>query len=356
MSAVRYMAIRAAFEALWLSQLPVLIRGLSRAKGVIFTLHRVVPERPADFAPNAILQITPDFLDSAIMRVRELGLETVSMDEAINRIRQPRRTRPFAVFSFDDAYRDNLQYALPILRRRNCPFVLYVPTGLVDGTGEVWWQALEDIVAAQDALSISEDGTMHYLDTKTIAQKQKTFATLYRRMRTLPEPERIDFIQDLAQHYGLDLKAHCRNLIMDWKELKTFAAEPLCTIGNHTVRHCELSKLDPDQVRSEMAEAGAILKVQLGETPKHFSYPIGSMLAAGPREYGIAKDLGFASAVTTRPGGVYHAHEKALIALPRISLNGLFQSRRFLDVFATGAIFSTLAGGAKRQIAASKLT
>ena len=53
------------------------------------------------------------------------------------------------VFTFDDAYRDNLRYALPILRHHECPFTLYVPTALVDGVGEVWWQALEDIVAAQ---------------------------------------------------------------------------------------------------------------------------------------------------------------------------------------------------------------
>src|SRR5690606_14418911 len=113
-------------------------------RGVIFTLHRVLPDTPADFSPNAILQVRPDFLEAAIRRVRALGLDIVDIDEAIRRIESDEPVRRFVVFTFDDAYRDNHRYALPILRRNQCPFTLYVPTALVDGVGEVWWQALED--------------------------------------------------------------------------------------------------------------------------------------------------------------------------------------------------------------------
>ena len=75
------------------------------------------------------------------------------------------------------------------------------------------------------------------------------------------------------------------------------------------------------------------------------SYPIGDPSAAGEREFKMAAELGFASAVTTRPGGLYAADRRRLTALPRISLNGLFQERRFIDVFSTGAIFSRLKTG-----------
>src|SRR5690606_29842913 len=69
---MKYAAIRAAFELLWLSRLPALSRALSRSRGVIFTLHRILPEDPPAFSPNAILQIRPDFLDYVIERVRDL--------------------------------------------------------------------------------------------------------------------------------------------------------------------------------------------------------------------------------------------------------------------------------------------
>jgi hypothetical protein len=49
--------------------------------------------------------------------------------------------------------------------------------------------------------------------------------------------------------------------------------------------------------------------------------------------------------VTTIPGGLYRRHRDSLHALPRISLNGLFQARRYVDVFATPAVFSRMGRG-----------
>jgi len=344
MVSVRYAAIRGMFELLWASHLPALIRRLSTSRGVIFTLHRVLPEPPADFSPNAILQVRPEFLEFTIQRVRELGLDIVDLDEAIRRIEAPERTRPFVVFTFDDAYRDNLRYALPILRRTQCPFTLYAPTALVDGVGEIWWQALEDIIARQDAVAVTYLGETDYLPTKTLAEKLEAYDDLYARMRAMPEPDRVQLIRALAGQYGIDLDQHCRDLIMDWAELKTFAGEQLCTIGAHTVRHYELAKLPAAEARSEIEQSVRIIKAQFGMAPIHLSYPIGGRVSAGPREFELARELGLRSAVTTRPGGLYHRHKDSLHALPRVSLNGLFQARRYVDVFATGAIFSRMPG------------
>lgn len=333
------------FEALWLSRLPAVIRRNSKCKGVIFTLHRVLPDDPADFSPNAILQVKPDFLDFTIKRIRELGLDIVDLGEALRRVESDAPEKPFAVFTFDDAYRDNLRYALPILRRNQCPFTLYVPTALVDGVGEIWWQALEDIIAAQNAVALTYAGETDYIPTATLTEKNEAFDNIYMRMRTMPEADRVELIRALASQYGFDLEAQCRELIMDWSELKTFAAEQLCTLGAHTVHHYELAKLAPADARNEIEQSIRVMKAQFGAAPIHLSYPIGGTASAGPREFEIAKDLGLRSAVTTRPGGLYAKHRDSLHSLPRISLNGNFQSRRYVDVFATGAIFTLMPGG-----------
>ncbi len=345
MPGLKYLAYRAAFEVLWASQLAKIVRALSRSRGVIFTLHRVLPEPPADFSPNAILQVTPQFLDFVILRLRELGLELVSMDEAVRRIESPEAGAEFAVFTFDDAYRDNLLHALPILRRRKCPFTLYVPSGFVDGVGQVWWQALEDIIAQQDAIALADkNGELHYHDTKSLSQKQQLYSTLYTRMRAVPEQERVKFMAELGEQYGLPMQNHCRDLIMGWGELKTFVEEPLCTIGAHTVHHYELAKLDRAQARQEIEQCTGVLRAQFGIDVRHLSYPIGGRASAGPREFELAAELGMKTGVTTRAGGLYYRHKSTLMSLPRISLNGQFQKQRYVDVFATGALFSMLPG------------
>lgn len=340
--ALKYTAIRAMFEALWLSRLPHLVRTLSNSRGVIFTLHRVLPEPPAAFSPNAILQVRPDFLEYVIERVRDLGLDIVALNEALERLAAPVPGRKFIVLTFDDAYKDNLTYALPILQRQEAPFVLYVPTALVDGVGELWWQAVEDILARQEAIAVTVDGEVDYVDTITTAQKREAFNALYWQMRKMPETERVQLMRSFAASYGYDLERQCRELIMDWQQLRLFAGEPLCTIGAHTVHHYELAKLPLEQARNEMAQSADILMAQFGTRPEHFSYPLGGPLSAGQREFDLARELGFRSAVTTRPGGLYARHAQTPHALPRVSLNGYFQSPRYVDVFVTGSIFSAM--------------
>jgi peptidoglycan/xylan/chitin deacetylase (PgdA/CDA1 family) len=339
-ASLKYAVIRGAFEALALSGVPRLVRARSACRGVIFTLHRVLPEPPADFAPNAILQVTPAFLAHAIERVRELGLEIVPLDEAIARIRSDVPGKPFVVFTFDDAYRDNRLHALPVLRRLNCPFTLYVPTGLVEGRGEIWWQALEDIIAREPLLAVPAGAGAEHFVLGSRAQKQLAYDTLHWRMRKMPEHERVALIRSLAAACGYDLVAQCRELIMGWDELREVAADPLATIGAHTVHHYELAKLPAEEARREIAGSIEAITAALGRKPVHLSYPIGGLASSGPREFSLAAELGLTSAVTTRPGGLYAADRARLLSLPRISLNGLFQARRYIDVFATGAIFS----------------
>jgi len=54
---------------------------------------------------------------------------------------------------------------------------------------------------------------------------------------------------------------------------------------------------------------------------------------------GLARALGFATAVTTRPGMLFPEHADRLAALPRASVNGRWQSPEALEVLLSGAPF-----------------
>jgi peptidoglycan/xylan/chitin deacetylase (PgdA/CDA1 family) len=124
---------------------------------------------------------------------------------------------------------------------------------------------------------------------------------------------------------------------MDWSEIMDLAADPLCTIGAHTVNHLMLRKLPSDvTVRAEMEMSRAVLEAALGTRPQHLAYPEGDPTSAGPREFRIAAELGFKTAVTMRPGVLFKAHRDYLSALPRIAVNGEFQQQRYLKVLMSG--------------------
>lgn len=340
--ALKYTLIRAAFEALWLTSAPKLFDRVSDARGVIWTLHRVLPERPGAFAPNGILQVQPQFLAYCLERLADRKIPVVTLDEALERLGQPKAKAPFVVLTFDDGYKDNLVHALPVLEAANAPFTLYVPTAFPSGEGQLWWQAIEDIIDQATEIRFDGEAGPEELPTGSLKEKHTAFNRLYWLMRKMPETDRLALLKDFAATHHYDLKDQCRKLIMDWEEIGEVAKHPLATIGAHTVRHYELAKLPLEQARDEIEASAVELTLRLGNRPRHFSYPLGGPLSCGEREFDLVAQLGFASGVTTRPGGLYAHHSKTPTALPRVSLNGLFQQKRYADIFASGGLFSQL--------------
>ena len=127
---------------------------------------------------------------------------------------------------------------------------------------------------------------------------------------------------------------------MTWEQIAWLAGDPLVQIEAHSVTHSALARLSEAQVEVEMAESRRLIGEHTGYRPRHVAYPYGDPGSAGPREFALAERLGFVSAVTTRPGMLYPEHADHMTALPRVSLNGDYQSMRYLDLFLTGAPFA----------------
>lgn len=331
---------KTGLNGLYYSGAHMLMSPMTRGAGVIFTLHQVPKVMPAGFHPNRILEVTDSYLEAVILRVKEKGLDIVSLDEAHKRLTTPGKHKRFCVFTFDDGYRDNLLNAYPILERHQVPFTIYVPSAYPDGKGELWWLTLEEVVRKQDYLTVNLDGEQAFLDCRTEAEKYAAFEKIYWWLRGVSEDEQRAFVRELAALYKVDMAAQCRDLIMTWDEIRMLADDPLCTIGAHTVGHYAVARLSREKALVEMREGARILECALGKWPEHFSYPYGAPTAAGQRDFALARELGFKTAVTTRPGMLFKAHKDHLTALPRVSLNGDYQSIHYLDLFLSGAPFA----------------
>ncbi|CAN5242456.1 polysaccharide deacetylase family protein [soil metagenome] len=338
MPGISKIAIWAGLESLYFSGAHRLARNFVGGLGTILTFHHVRPALPDAFQPNRGIEITPAFLEEAVTGLRRADVEIVSIDEARERIVAGKSAKRFVVLTFDDGFRDNLEFAWPILKRHGVPFTMYVASSFADGTGVLWWVVLERAVARNDRIEVDLDGAERTFDCSTLQAKCESFSTLYWWLRARERQEDIDkVIAEIAFGYGIDTGKLCRELCMGWDELSTLAADPLVTIGSHTVSHPFLAKLSADAVRAEMAGANRRIAEKLGKEPQHFAYPVGDHGAAGPRDYAIASELGYRTAVTTEPGVLFARHGGQLSALPRISVNGEFQRLRYLDVLMSGA-------------------
>jgi peptidoglycan/xylan/chitin deacetylase (PgdA/CDA1 family) len=144
-------------------------------------------------------------------------------------------------------------------------------------------------------------------------------------------------ISALCARHGVDETTICRELCMSWDELKSFADDPLVTIGAHTITHCNLARQTEEIASHEMATSRARIEDALGRPVIHFAYPYGDKIAAGSREFALARSTGFKTAVTTRPGMIFPESADHLTALQRVSLNGNYQDARILPVLTSGA-------------------
>lgn len=346
---IRERIIASGFNVLNATGLHRLASTFTRGRGTILMFHHVRPWGGQDFAPNRLLEITPEFFEIVLQTVEDSGFDLVSLDEALGRLVHKGRAgdRPFAALTFDDGYRDNRDFALPIMRRYKAPFTLFVTTGFADRTGRLWWLELEEAIRALPRLRVELDGQGVELPAGTAEEKQASFRALYWMLRPGSEAQMLDVIGRLCVEAGVDTGALAARHCMDWDELRDYAADPLCTIGAHTLTHPMLAKHDESFARREMANSKAIIERELGREVQHFAYPVGDPGSAGPREFAMAAELGFASAVTTRPGMVFDEHAQHRLALPRLSVNGNWQDRRYLDVLLSGAPFALWNRGRK---------
>jgi peptidoglycan/xylan/chitin deacetylase (PgdA/CDA1 family) len=343
---------RTGLEALYFSRGHTLLRPFVGGVGFILALHHVRPARRYAFQPNRALEVTPAFLEAAIGIIRDSGLEFVSIDEVHRRLACGDFKRRFACITVDDGYRDTLQFAYPILRRHQVPFAVYVPTSFPDRLGELWWLVLESIIARRARIGLVMNDEDRWFDCRTPAQKRELFNSLCHWLRALPTEAALRrALRDLANRYGADIVGICDELCMTWAEIAELAADPLVTIGAHTVTHRRLRRISEEAARSEMRSSAAVIEAALGKRPRHFSYPDGDASSAGPREFSLARELGFVTAVTTRPGVLFPEHGQHLTALPRMSLSGEFQRRRYVEVLVSGAA-TALSSGFRRVDAA----
>jgi peptidoglycan/xylan/chitin deacetylase (PgdA/CDA1 family) len=231
------------------------------------------------------------------------------------------------------------------MKRHDAPMAIYVATCMPDGTAELWWLTLEYAIAAADRIEVPPAGRtrgegMTTLPCDTLERKYDAYETVYWQLRAMDEDTKRETARGIAARAGVDMGEVVRSLSMTWEEIAWLAGDPLVTIGAHTVSHSALAKLSDAQVEYEMAESRRLIGEHIGQRPRHFAYPYGDATSAGPREFALASRLEFATAVTTRPGMLFPEHAEHLTALPRVSLNGDYQSLRYLDLFLSGAPFA----------------
>jgi peptidoglycan/xylan/chitin deacetylase (PgdA/CDA1 family) len=158
-------------------------------------------------------------------------------------------------------------------------------------------------------------------------------------MRSLAPPDLSAAINDLCKRYSVDLAGLSRAAFMDWDDLAKLAPDPKVTLGSATVNYPVLASLkDAAAASREMSMGQAVAQAALHRDVPHFAYPFGSRASFNRQHVVLAREAGFASAVTALPGVILAEGRSNLHALPRIAWDGRQRSLRVMRVMLSGVM------------------
>jgi peptidoglycan/xylan/chitin deacetylase (PgdA/CDA1 family) len=280
-------------------------------RAVILVFHEVQRDCPSELMTGTPIALFEDTLKW----LKVGGWDIVSLEDCLDRLAANDQRQRNAVLTFDDGYRDNVLVALSILERYNAPFTMYVPTGAPKRTVQSWWLGLRELFRSRDRVTIEPMGIRFYcpdIRTKVSALSKVT-------QWVHADYGRIPMLTTDFAKAGIALTSLNERYFLDEQQLQTLARHPLASIGGHTTSHAPLKNLDAAAARMEMADNRHYLENLLQVSVLHFAYPYGDAGACGPREEGLARAVGFRTAVTTRHGQ-FGKTRLNHFALPRIGI------------------------------------
>jgi len=277
----------------------------------ILTYHKICSDNNMSKLNDELAVSAKKFKEQLIFLKKNYNL--VSLDNLLN---FKKNKKPNISITFDDGYKDNLTNALPILNEFNAPATIYVITKFFENDFSIWWCELQDYIwENSENIKFTYNEKNYDFPIKNNFEKSKCFTRLKQIIKKLDKIEQDKFLNVVTK---TNTRKQFRNEFLSRDDLKLLNSNPLVTIGAHTHNHLSLKNLNKEDCTKEIKTSKKILEDFTSSEINHLAYPYGTKSDVGKREFKIAEELGFKSAVTTSVGRL---SKKKLFNLPRIYIN-----------------------------------
>lgn len=260
----------------------------------ILTFHRLTSQ-PDPFFPGLPVEI---FANQVEFLARHYTLADLA-----GLIRQLDNGRAIpknaVVLTFDDGYRDNYEFAFPILQRYQIPATIFLTTAFVSRQDVLWNDkicfALKHTKCTE--MTINCDGERHFW-LHTMKQRLAAAKEILWHLFHVPHAEKLAFIDGLLTQLAIHDFGELWESMLTWDQIRRMKKGGV-NFGAHTVTHPVLSRLPLDQAREEILRSRQTIEREIDAPVDLFAYPVGRPVDFNLGLKALVQELGFKAAVTT---------------------------------------------------------
>lgn len=226
--------------------------------------------------------------------------------------------KKIATILFDDGYKDNIEFAAPILAKYNCKASFYVVTNSIDHNVVTWTHIMEHSFQHTAVSDINfqfsflpESLRVTTLTTQAnridYLNKLKPFA------KTITHEERTELLNAIQEKLT---DVQLPRLMMNWDDVRQLKNAGHY-IGSHTVTHCMLgTMLNVEEISYELTASANKINEELGYFPKSISYPVGSYNSTTME---LSKKAGYTMGLAVKQTA-FNPENDNVFEIPRIEL------------------------------------
>ena len=280
-----------------------------------FIFHRILPN-----VGDSKLAIDLNHFEKCIKHISE-KYNVILVEDFENNSFTPDKQKPVATLSFDDGYKDNLEYAVPVLEKYNCKGSFYVVSKCVEEQKPIWIHELEYYFKHTHVTKIDLQFPFLPDDMKLTAlpQQQTRRMGYFQKLKswlikTTPQQREMVY-KFLCDHLN---DVEIEPLVMSWADLAQLRAAGHY-IGAHSHTHTSLTGIvSNEELKKEFELPRKLFKEKLGFLPVSFAYPFGF---CDNRVKLMAKDSGYQMALAAQWHQLYDVNNHDSFEIPRIALS-----------------------------------
>jgi peptidoglycan/xylan/chitin deacetylase (PgdA/CDA1 family) len=232
-------------------------------------------------------QLPPTEL-ARVLGILSTNYQFITIEEFVDLIEG--KTMPIdnaLLITFDDGYRNTLDYALPVCEQFNIKPILFVTTGHINSGLPFWFDRLDYALQQNmdEPIIFNYLGVQYAFDTSS----RQALIDSYKKFR---DQCKFVFSNDVEMNQLFTVLAEMLEsrsgkaladinveddwtAIASWSEIKSAVKQGRIDIGSHTVDHWRIDSLSEDEILFQLINSKEEIEARLSTECHYFCYPNG---------------------------------------------------------------------------------